>query len=319
MSDADLSKRERQKARRAARLEQEAAAAKAARRNRLVATVALAAVVLAGIGFLVYRQIDARNRRAQQEVELAGRLDELGCTEDVRMPDLGGGHIASTPEELAAEPPATIYPDRPPTSGRHVGQVVASGVYDVPIDERITLHNLEHGYLNVWYAEDAPEDQVDAMKAWAEEQRDGDFPKMIVAPFYDELPDGGNFAYVAWFQRQVCRDFDPEVAQFFAEEHYDSNGEAPERGIGNHEAGAQGVLDPAGAPLFLPPLDAQFGAESVLDEAQEQGVTPDEEADGATGDAATDGGTPGAEASAPEGTPTAATDEAAEASEAPTE
>ena len=285
MSDTDLSKRERQKARRAARLEREAAAARAARRNRAVAMVAMVAVVLAGIGALVYRQIERRNARNALAVELVSTLEERGCTADdpagEEMADLGGGHIASSPEALVAEPPATLYPDRPTSSGRHVGQVTATGVYDAPIDERITMHNLEHGYVVVWYAEDAPEDQVEAMKAWAQRQIDGDFPKMIVAPYAEDLSGETNFAAVGWLRRMACRDFDEDVFGFFTAEQYGTNGVAPEGSAGVTRAGQQGVLDPQGEPLLLPPLDAQLGTDSALDEAQDAGAMPDDASEGA--------------------------------------
>lgn len=303
-------KRERQKARRADRLAAEAKAAQAARRNRLIAYGLVVVLVLAGVGALIYQQVAQTQRVEDLRGDVAARLEEFGCTEDVRMPDLGGTHIASSAEALIAEPPETLYPDRPPTSGRHVGQVVASGVYDVLIDERVLTHNLEHGYVNVLYLPDAPEDQVEAMKAWVTE-RMGEFPKIVVSEWYGEpFPDGANFASTAWFQRQQCAQWYPDSLELFIQEHYGTNGEGPERTIGAHTVGQQGVLDPEGEDLLLPPLDTQFGAGSVVDEASEAGVTPDDSevpTDGAS--AAATGTAQPAASGAPAGTepaPTAA-------------
>lgn len=269
------SKRERQKARRAERLEREAAAAKSqAGKKRLFRGLGVL-LVLALIGGLVYSQIAARQARTELASSVSERLDDLGCTEDVRMPDLGGGHIGGDGAAVAAEAPQVIYGgDEPPSSGRHVGQVVATGVYDVPIDPRVTTHNLEHGYIVLHHAEDAPADQVEEMTAWAQDQIDGDRPKMVLTPYYGEMAGGANFAWTAWFQRQTCDTFDPDVVEVFADNHYDIDGEGPEKGIPTHNVGAQGVLDPEGEPLLLPPLDAQLGedgdAEGAEDEPTEQ-------------------------------------------------
>ncbi len=269
------SKRERQKARRAERLEVEASQAKVANRRQQGIYGLVVVVVLALIGGLIFNQINNRRAQSEQAEAVAGRLDELGCTEDTRLPDLGGGHIAGSPEALQAEPPAVIYtgtdelPGEPPTSGRHIGQVVPSGVYDVPIDPRFTTHNLEHGYIVAWYSPDAPADQVEALKAWGEGALDGDFPKVIVAEYYEPLPDGNNVAFTGWFVRQSCETFDADVADVFARAHYDIDGEGPEKGIPGHTVGAQGVIDPDGEPLFLPPLDTEFGSSSIFDEVDD--------------------------------------------------
>lgn len=266
------SKRERQKARRAERLEREAQEEKIDNRKRQMVYGLMALVAVALIGGLIFTQINSRREASAQAEEVAARLEELGCTDDIEMPNLGGGHI--DPPGLAAEAPEVIYAGgagvsgEPPSSGRHLGQVVATGVYDVPIDPRVTTHNLEHGYIVAHYAPDAPEDQVSQLKAWAQEQIDGDFPKIVVTEYYKSLPNDANFSYTAWFQRQTCDTFDPDVAEVFTRAHYDTSGEGPEKGIPVHNEGGQGVLTPDGEPLFLPPLDTQFG-DSALDEVEE--------------------------------------------------
>lgn len=293
MSDEQYSsKRERQKARRAERLEREATQAKAANRRQQAVYGLIVLVVIALVGALVFSQINKRNQQNEQVAAAEAKLGELGCTEDVQMPDLGGGHIGGTGQALAAEAPEVIYtgnPGQPPSSGRHVGQVAPSGVFDVPIDPRLTTHNLEHGYIVAWYSPDAPEEEVEALKEWGQDRLDGDFPKIIVAEYYEPLPDGHSVAFTAWFQRQMCEQFDTDVADVFTRAHYDIDGEGPEKGIPTHTVGAQGVLDPEGEPLFLPPLDAEFGTDSPLDD----GTVPE-----APSEAPQDGETEGADAEA---------------------
>ena len=270
MSDEEFaSKRERQKARRAERLEKEAAQAKAADRRRFGVYGIVVVLVVALIGLLVLNQVNANRANDEQAERAAAKLDELGCTEDTRMTDLGGGHITGTEDALAAEPPEVIYPDEPPTSGRHIGQVVNSGVFDVKVDPRLTTHNMEHGYVIGWYDADTPAEDVEALKAWAEEQRGGDFDKIIVAEYYKDIPDA-NVAFAAWFYRQTRETFDADVAQTFLRTHYDTNGEGPERGIPSHNPGAQGVVEVLDEDVFLAGLAEQFsGAEDVTDEVED--------------------------------------------------
>lgn len=184
-------------------------------------------------------------------------LAALGCTGYVRMPDLGGGHIPGATEALEAEVPSVIYgSDEPPSSGRHLGQVVATGVYDVPIDPRLTTHNLEHGHVVAHHAPDAPAEQVEALRAWARAAIDEDFPKLVVAPYYTDLSGGAMFSFTAWFTRQTCDTFDVRVAEAFAEGHHETS-DAPEASVPAHRPGQPGVLEPDGAPLLFRPLDLE--------------------------------------------------------------
>lgn len=277
------SKRERQKARRAERLEREAAAAKSAKGKQRAVYGGIVVLVIALIGALVYSQIAERREREQRAVAVEERLDELGCTPDEQMPDLGGGHI--DPAALVAQPPEMIYTGEqgePPSSGPHVGQVVATGVYDQPIDPRLTTHNLEHGYIVAHYAQDAPAEQVEALKTWAQQRIDGDLPKIVVAPYYTEMADDAQFSFTSWWHRQTCDTFDADVAQVFTEAHYDSP-DAPESGVATHNVGAQGVIDPEGEPVFFPPLDSEFGTGSGPDELEDAEPVEGEDAESVEG------------------------------------
>lgn len=272
------SKRERQKARRAARLEEEAQAAAAAGRKRTLTYGIFALLIVGLIGGLIFSRINASNAEVELAEDVAARLDALGCTEDARMPDLGGGHISGDSASLAAEPPDVIYPDQPPSSGRHIGQVVPSGVFDVMVDPRFTTHNLEHGYVVVHYDADSPEAEVAALKESAQGLIDGDFPKLVVAEYPGELPEGANVTFSAWFFRQACEQFDEDVLRVFLNNHYDTRGEGPEKGIPGHTIGSQGVVDPAGEDLLLPPLDVVLG-EDATDVSDEDTVSPETDPD----------------------------------------
>lgn len=251
--EANLSKRERQKARRAQRLEAERAAAASAKRRRLGGFV-LVGVLLAGtVGFFVQRNLAERAEQRELIADALDRLDELGCTPDEEMPHLGAGHFGSD-EAIAASPPEAIYAHLPTTSGEHMGQVTATGVHDHYVDERLVVHNLEHGYVTIWYDEDADPDQIEELRAFGQEQIDGGTQELIVAPYDRPMDDDANFAFVAWDRRQLCEQFDEGIALNFIDQHMNHQ-RAPETFAGPHFAGEQGVVDPdPDGPLVFPPL-----------------------------------------------------------------
>jgi hypothetical protein len=256
VATSDISKRERQKQRRDAKLEEQRRQAVRARRNRFLVLGLVAVVALAAVGVVVQRRLAERAERQAVIAEAAAQLETLGCTEIETMNDLGGGHLNTDTASLTAADPSVLYPDRPTTSGQHLPAVVLSGVYDEQVDERLLLHNLEHGYVNVVYDEDAPAEQVEALQAFAQEQIDGDYPKMVVSAWGDLMPGDANFAITAWELRQMCRDYDEGVLSAFLTQHYQGEA-APERFIQPHiSAEAQGVLDPNAedGPLLFPPL-----------------------------------------------------------------
>jgi hypothetical protein len=103
-------------------------------------------------------------------------------------PEAGPADAAPTPDELLAAcdadpllagrlvsnmagwghvPEGTVieYTNNPPASGPHYGQWVRSGVYEVAIDRRNWMHNVEHGWLVLLHRPDAPADVVDALHA----------------------------------------------------------------------------------------------------------------------------------------------------------
>jgi hypothetical protein len=266
-SSTEQTKRERQKQRRDAKVAEQQRQLARARRNRVIALGALAVVALAAIGLVVQDRLAAR--RQQQAVLVAAQEQQaaLGCTDVTQMENLGGGHLQEA-AEIAGADPATIYPDRPASSGLHLPAVAATGVYDEQIDERLLLHNLEHGYVHVYYDSDADPEQVEAARTFVQGQIDGDRPEMIMAPYGDQLQGDANFAFVSWGWRQMCGQYSDDLLDAFLQQHYNTD-DAPEVYAGPHRADQGGVLDPNAeeGPLLFPPL---AGAETPEGEATEQ-------------------------------------------------
>lgn len=274
MSDDALSKRERQKQRRSVKVEEQRKQEAAARRRRLalLGVTALVVVGLVGLGVANYLQKRAQlaeDRRVAQEQQ-----EEFGCTADATQPSAGQGHFGND-AELRSNPPETVYPDRPPSSGKHHGAVVKTGVYDVKVDERMLVHNLEHGYIVVYYDDGASDEDVAALEEAAAGHIDGDFPKLIVARFDGEMADDKNISYTAWTFRQTCEGFSPAILSAFAQAHHSGRGVAPEKTVPAHLAEGNGVLDPKGKDLLLPPLGDAASPDANMTEGAQGSEAPE--------------------------------------------
>ena len=281
MSDSTTeTKRARQKQRREQRLEEQRREVAKARRNRLIAIVALCAVAAAGLGYVVYDRIQKAAEDDRQEAQVAAELQELGCTPITDQPDLGGGHLQLDQASLTAADPALLYSDRPASSGQHMPQVALTGVYDKEIDERLLIHNLEHGYVNLYYGPDADPAQVDALKTFARTQVEGPSPKIIVSSYSTPMPEGANFGFVGWGARQTCGQFKQSVAEVFVRDRYE-HPSAPERNVPPHnDPEGGGVLDPgeADGDLVFPPLGGTAPeGEGLPDDASEGASQPAED------------------------------------------
>ena len=55
--------------------------------------------------------------------------------------------------------------------------VAEAGVYDVPVDERLLVHDLEHGYVNVYHDPGARDADVEQLRRLVRDQLDG-FPRI---------------------------------------------------------------------------------------------------------------------------------------------
>ncbi|CAN5864511.1 hypothetical protein BH23ACT8_BH23ACT8_14250 [soil metagenome] len=299
--EANLSKRERQKQRRERKLAEQATARRAARRKRMVALGVIVVVVLGLIAAATASFLADRAERSEAVAAAADKLDDFGCTPITEQPDEGAGHF--TGQELVQTPPDVAYQNRPATSGPHIGSWAMTGVYDKAIDERLLVHNLEHGYTVFWYDAEAPAEDVEALKSWAQEQIDGDFPKIVVAQYPDTLPEGG-FATVSWNVSQTCESFDPQIGLAFLDQHNGLDSGAPEMTLPPHMAAGGGTLDPEAedfpGDMLFPPL----GESGTQGQGMEPGATEDIDEEGQLEDEATEGSTTGAPTDATTGEPT---------------
>ncbi|HEX6208203.1 MAG TPA: DUF3105 domain-containing protein, partial [Actinomycetota bacterium] len=141
--------------------------------------------------------------------------------------DEGAGHVDQPPQ----------YQNVPATSGPHFTQWLPPGerVYDVPFDpafEFRAVHNLEHGYIIMYYEQDGERALdpgiVEDLQTLARSQ-----PKVMIAP-YPNLQEDENLVLVAWNRAQRCDVSGAsagdvrEVAEYFMDQFRGNGGEAPE-------------------------------------------------------------------------------------------
>jgi len=179
--------------------------------------------------------------------------EAAGCTE-VQTTDFYGGADQSSPdyadqahvdgdERFTAMPPLNTYPSIPPASGPHLGaSTLPAGVYTSPPDLGTLLHSLEHGGSVVWYAPDAPQAQIDEIRAFYDQSDAVGQDRVIVAPYdYEgaggQLPSGVTMALVSWRRLETCATPSLAAAFDFTSQYSfpttldrDYAGEAPERG-----------------------------------------------------------------------------------------
>ena len=286
--EPQLSKRQRQKQRRQEKVQAQQQAAQAARRKRTLATVAIVVLLVGAAGAFGYGWASDRLEERRLIAAAEERHGELGCTPIEEEPIAPSPHLQSE-EDLRNNPPEVLYDVRPATSGPHLGGVAQTGVYDKVIDERLLLHNLEHGYVNIFYLPDAPAEQVDALKDFAREQIDSRrHEKIIVSQWKAELDGDAHFALTAWGARQLCRDFDEGVALAFLREYHYLAGSAPERELRPHlDEGTD--PDATDGDVLFPPLAEAAAPEDTMDDPADDADDPAEDADDGAADEDADG------------------------------
>ena len=151
----------------------------------------MAVVAVAG-AYVVSQELESR-----RVAQAAGRLAaQAGCTDVLEQPDAGGGHLTAGQ--------TTTYPRHPATSGIHDQSPLppVPRVYDQPVPETKAVHNLEHGYVVMYYRQGGddglPRGVQTALSDLAEETS-----KVIMAP-YPRLERGQALAFVAWDELQQC-------------------------------------------------------------------------------------------------------------------
>lgn len=211
-----------------ARQERERARKAVARRNAIRRGLTIAGVVtVLAVGAYLIFNVSSPGSVSARALEVA---TAAGCG-DILTPAAeapGGNHLESG--ESAG------YTEHPATSGPHDPAPLPSepAVHTDPIREENAVHNLEHGYVILYYRADGPQalgqDVVDRLAQLAEGQ-----DKVLLAP-YPDLEKGTSLAITAWNKLWECpADVSPEDAALMANsfiEAYRGTSNAPEPNAG---------------------------------------------------------------------------------------
>lgn len=144
--------------------------------------IALAALVLAGLGYALW--------------QLA--RPKLG----VAVAKMGSPHIQVQDQH---EP----YNSDPPTSGPHLAQPAEAGFYDEALSDEQLVHNLEHGYVVIWYnCSGIEETACAAFKIQIRNLMDRAGSRKLIAVPRSSLP--GAIAATTWGRLYQPATFDPD-------------------------------------------------------------------------------------------------------------
>lgn len=197
MPSSQDTKKAKREAARQARIEQQRARERARRRRRIGVIAAVGAVVLIA-GGLVYQ------RMQEGERSVAAAAGKAGCTKVKQFAEQDRDHIP-------ANAPDPKYNSNPPTSGPHLQQPANWGSYDEPVDDKILIHNLEHGGVIIHYKgiSDAEADRVSAI---ADDHDSG-----VIAQPNEKITKP--IALTAWRNLQTCEKVSEPVIRDFISEY----------------------------------------------------------------------------------------------------
>ena len=166
-------------------------------------------------------------------------VDQLAPTPPgFAVQDAGRGHMP------ACQPD---YNTRPPTSGCHFPNITDYAIFDEPQDDRVLVHNLEHGAVIISYRTSGIPGEDDLLiqdiTSFVTDLKNSDrkYCRIIVNPSINpfsaeqvaELRDeafGAKIALTAWRYIDVMTTFDEERVKSFIDAHIDKG---PERNADN--------------------------------------------------------------------------------------
>lgn len=211
-----------EKDRRAKVAEMKRAQAKAERRKTMLFVV-IAAVV--GLGLVaaaaVPTYLNARNDPANKAfADIGVPAADAACDEPTDDEAAGAGlHVGPGTDQ--PDKTTVDYPTVPPSSGEHFAEWVLDqrwfGPGDLPPMEGL-VHNLEHGYVVIWYDDTIRDQQLTDLEGLRERLAGERAGKVIAAPWdtaYGELPEGKHVAMSAWGHRQLCGQVSGEAVSAF--------------------------------------------------------------------------------------------------------
>jgi Protein of unknown function (DUF3105) len=215
-------KLERKQQRRAAEEQRKRAQQRAARKRNLITGGIIAVVAAIVVGAIYFQR--------QEESEPVGvAAQEAGCT-GIEEPEEAesSSHVPDgTPVDYATSPP---------TSGEHYATPADASFYSPQGIDQIPpeqfVHNHEHGQVVLWYSPDAPDEIINDIEGYVDndEQQGNSNPALrpLLATPYEDIDSPHTFVITAWDAMQSCTRFSEEVVNAFREEYQGQGPENPQ-------------------------------------------------------------------------------------------
>lgn len=116
--------------------------------------------------------------------------------------------ILASPHITAAQARTVAYNSVPATSGPHFAFPAATGSYDSPVPEQLTVHTLEHGHIAIQYAPGTDRATVHRLRVIADR-----YPNDVLLAPYPGLRTG--IALTAWGRVETLGTAaDPAITRF---------------------------------------------------------------------------------------------------------
>jgi hypothetical protein len=182
------------------RVDRKSAPAKQQRDQKLLkfGGIALAALLLLGVGYGVYNWISTRDENRQPEGVIAYNYT-------------GGDHTNDSVD----------YTESPPVGGTHNPAWQTCQFYDGKIANENAVHSLEHGAVWITYRADISDADKEKLENWA-----GDRSYLMVSEYDDQESP---FVFSAWNNQLPLDSLDDKRAVQFMN-HYMQGPQTPERG-----------------------------------------------------------------------------------------
>ncbi|CAN5664788.1 hypothetical protein BH24DEI1_BH24DEI1_15370 [soil metagenome] len=156
-------------------------------------------VVALVVGMIVYNQVRSANLPGEQ------------------FPNQGHTHIATV------DTPHPPYNTNPPTSGWHVANVARAGTYDYELPDQLLVHNLEDGYVVMYYQMGSDEENEARMRELENASRG--YRRVVIVPRSNME---ATYALTAWRRLDKFDEFDEARVRTFLDAY---------EGIDNHPRG----------------------------------------------------------------------------------
>lgn len=123
-------------------------------------------------------------------------------------------------------------PPIPPSGGPHNAVSLGDSQRFAPLSQKPrperAVHNLEHGYIVIWYDSKLPAADVAQLQAMTSDPSMSRL--MVVGWWQSDLPAGKHVVMTSWGKTERCSSIDPTVVQNFYTVHVNAP-QAPEAGL----------------------------------------------------------------------------------------